>query len=380
MQIRRKLARAATLGALLLSISGAASAVQLKENSADIQQVVNIPGMAIAINPGGTGCNAAKNEKWEPTQNGCSNVDWAKQSARVLSVVASPPSILANDSDGSTLVATVVDGNGNLVGAGIPTNWWTNSGWLTGTSTVTNASGQTAVVLRGTVAGVATVNAAAVAGGSGANVTLRPDASTARVVSLVPSPASVPADWTAAGLYATVRDAYSNILPAGQPVYLAASLGNLSTGTAYTDGNGVAYATIASGTAGASTVYAKTVVSGNVTTGVTFTASNAVINSFTVYANYAGRNYPNQIWFDSGNSLIISGIFNWSVTGADRYELWDSKIMLYSGTASTFSMTPYGQTYFGRITLKAFKGGAVTSMVITPDWNDQYCSGCGSGS
>jgi adhesin/invasin len=324
MKIRHRLSRGASLGAFLLSFSGAIFAAQLKENSADIQQVVNIPGMAIAINPGGTGCNAVRHEKWEPTQNGCSNIEWVKNTARVVSVTASPPSILANNSDASTLTATVVDGDGYLVGFGIPTSWGTSNGWLSSTSTTTDASGKSAVALRGTVAAWATVTAGAVAGAASANVLLVPDASTSRVVSLTPSPSSVPADGTAAALYATVRDAYNNILPAGQPVYWAATLGSLNSGLSYTDGNGVAVATIASGSPGDSTIYARTAVSSNATTGVTFISvappalPAPVITTITAsegsYGEDAMSGAPARIFWGGAN---MSGATSYTITVRD---------------------------------------------------------------
>lgn len=341
MNICHRLARAISSGALLLGFSGAVFAAQLKENSADIQQVINIPGMAININPGGVGCNVVRHEKWEPTQNGCSNIEWVKQTARVISVTASPPSILANNVAASTLTATLVDGDGYLVGFGIPTSWGTSNGWLSSTSTVTDASGKTAVALRGTVAGVATVTAAAVAGAAAANVTLVPDASTSRVIALTPSPASVPADWTAAGLYATVRDAYNNILPAGQAVYWAATLGGLNTGVSYTDGNGVAVATIASGSPGGSTVYARTAVSGNATTGVTFinpAPPAPVITSITASTAYYGEDgasgIPSRVSW-SGTNLV--GATSYTITARDSMGWYINGATTFYPTAGSTS-------------------------------------------
>lgn len=382
MKFRHRLARAATFGALLLNFSGGLLAAQLKENTADIQQVVNIPGMAIAINSGGSGCNSARHEKWESTQGGCSNIDWVKNTARVASLTASPPSIIANNIDASTLIATVKDGDGYLVGPGIPISWWTSSGWLTGTSTVTNASGQTSVALRGTVAGVATVSAAAVAGAASANVWLNADPSTSRVVSLTPSPATVPADGTAAGLYAVVRDAYNNVLPAGQPVYWAHTLNNLNTGLSYTDGGGVAVATIAGSTPGVATIYARTAVSANASTGVTFTAVapvapvNPVINSIaaTCYVppkagyDYRGT-YSNTICTLGWSTTYTT--WSWSAASADRYELWNKTgDLLYSGSATSIDASSLKNMFKVSdmsFILKAFNGTAVTTRNYEPE-------------
>jgi hypothetical protein len=272
MKSRKQIARVAMSGALLLSFSEAVLAAPLEENSAQTTQIVNIPVMAVAVNAGGTGCNLVRHEKWEPAQNGCSNIEWVKATARVVGLTASPSVILANNISTSTLSATVVDGDGYLVPGGIPTNWGTTNGSLSGYSTVTNGAGQTWVTLRGTVAGWATVTAAAMAGAAYANISLVPDPSTYRIVSLSPTAWSVPANGTQIGLFATMRDAYNNVPPPNQPTYFGASLGSLNTGVAYTDGSGVAYAAVSSGTPGGSIVYARSAVSGNTGIGVNFDA------------------------------------------------------------------------------------------------------------
>lgn len=395
MNNRQRLAKAISYGGLLLSFSGALFAAQLKENSADIQQVVNIPEMNIKINLGGSGCDVARHEKWEPTQNGCSNTEWVKKTARVLSVTASPPSILANNSETSTLTATLVDGDGYLVGFGIPATWGTSNGQLSNTSTVTDASGKTSVALRGTVAGWATVTASAVAGAASANVTLLPDASTSRVVTLTPSPSSVPADLTPVSLYATVRDAYNNILPAGQSVYWATTLGSLNTGVSYTDAKGVAVATIASSSAGDATIYAKTNVSNNATTRVNFSESNPTptILSFSQSGEHANKMVPNQISFDRSLGAYINpgpvmrGVFwnnqfNWSAINAKTYELVDhGGQIMYSGPATSFNpirhavLTNMDSCRYVTWVLRAYNGPNMTSTPITMKCYDTYDSG-----
>ncbi|MFL6970096.1 Ig-like domain-containing protein [Pseudomonas alvandae] len=92
---------------------------------------------------------------------------------RVVDVEATPTSIVANGSDVSTLVATVLDANNNSVGAGVAVSWTTSLGTLSATSTTTNASGKVTVTLSGSVAGSATVRASAVAGSATAAVTLQ---------------------------------------------------------------------------------------------------------------------------------------------------------------------------------------------------------------
>lgn len=386
MNIRHRLARATSYGALLLSFSGAVFAAQLKENSADIQQIINIPGMAININPGGVGCNVVRHEKWEPTQNGCSNIEWVKQTARVISVTASPPSILANNIAASTLTATLVDGDGYLVGFGIPTSWGTSNGWLSSASTVTDASGKTAVALRGTVAGLATVTAAAVAGASAANVSLVPDASTSRVVTLTPSPASVPANGTAAALYATVRDAYNNILPAGQPVYWSTTLNSLNTGLSYTDAAGTAIASIAGATPGTAAIYARTAVSANAATNVTFTSVVTVptITSITATASniYDSAGTASRVSW-AGTNLTGATTYTIVVTDAGAGGYIDGPSVFYPTAGSTgwwlntrgqmaatgTNEIPYAGRGPARVTLTACNGGSCSSASTTYDTN-----------
>jgi len=65
--------------------------------------------------------------------------------------------IKANGTDSSTLVATVQDAHGNPVGVGATVNWYTSFGKLSGSSSVTDASGEATVTLTGTTVGPATV-------------------------------------------------------------------------------------------------------------------------------------------------------------------------------------------------------------------------------
>lgn len=90
---------------------------------------------------------------------------------RVTALVAAPTSIAGNNTATSTLTATVRDGNGALVGAGVTVNWTTTAGTLTGTTSVTNGSGVATQTIKSAAAGSATVKAAALGGSSTATVT-----------------------------------------------------------------------------------------------------------------------------------------------------------------------------------------------------------------
>jgi len=265
MKIRHRLARAATFGALLLSLGGGVCAAELKENSADIQQKIEMPTMAITIkntkNPGETGCNLALGEKWDPMLGGCAITEPITETGRVVSVKATPTSITADNTAISTLVATLQFKDGTPAGPGVPTTWTTTSGTLSSLKSSTNAAGLTSVTLRGAVAGEATVTATAAKGGANTKVTLiapvAPILGT-RVISLVPTPPSVPANGTPVTLVATVRDSKGQVPGAGVVVYWSSTLNTLSTTQSRTDNAGLATATISGATVGVATVYATT--------------------------------------------------------------------------------------------------------------------------
>ena len=265
MKIRHRLARAATFGALLLSLGGGVCAAELKENSADIQQKIEIPTMVVTIkntkNPGETGCNLALNEKWDPVLGGCAIPELITETGRVVSITATPASITADNSATSTLVATLKFKDGTPAGPGVPTTWTTTLGTLSSLNSSTNASGLTSVTLRGAVVGEATVTATAAKGGADTKVALVPvvaPVAGTRVISLVPTPSSVPADGTAVTLVATVRDSDGKVPGAGVVVYWSSTLNTLSTSRSQTDNAGLATATISGATVGVATVYATT--------------------------------------------------------------------------------------------------------------------------
>ncbi|MFL6970253.1 Ig-like domain-containing protein, partial [Pseudomonas alvandae] len=116
--------------------------------------------------------------------------------AKVVDLTATPATIVANGTATSNLVATVEDANGNPV-ANAAVSWSTSTGTLSAASSSTDANGKASVTLKGTVAGTATVKAQASAGASSADVELTPDGSTAKVMDLTATPASIVANGTA---------------------------------------------------------------------------------------------------------------------------------------------------------------------------------------
>ncbi|MFL6970258.1 Ig-like domain-containing protein, partial [Pseudomonas alvandae] len=116
--------------------------------------------------------------------------------AKVVDLTATPASIVANGTATSNLVASVEDANGNPV-ANATVTWSTSTGILSTASSSTDANGKASVTLKGTVAGTAIVKAQASAGASSADVELTPDGSTAKVMDLTATPASIVANGTA---------------------------------------------------------------------------------------------------------------------------------------------------------------------------------------
>ncbi|HGA2320504.1 TPA: inverse autotransporter beta domain-containing protein, partial [Pseudomonas putida] len=178
--------------------------------------------------------------------------------AKVVDLTATPATIKANGAETSELVAVIEDASGNPV-AGAPVTWTTSSGTLSGTTTTTDAQGKTRVTLKGTAAAAASVKASAVAGAATATVNLVPDGSTAKVIDLAATPATIKANGTdVSQLVATVEDANGNPV-VGAPITWTTSTGSLSAGSSSTDAQGKARVTLKGTAAGTATVKASAV-------------------------------------------------------------------------------------------------------------------------
>lgn len=158
-------------------------AAQLKENSAEINQDVNIPTMQVAINPGGSACTG--HQQWDSAAGGCSDSAYQQTTARVVSV--SPSATTLNVGESTTVIATVRSDNGSLVGAGISVTWSASNGTISSTSGTTNASGQVAVTYTASSAGIATITATAVGGAASASVTVAAAAPTGACLEKLPA-------------------------------------------------------------------------------------------------------------------------------------------------------------------------------------------------
>ncbi|WP_199275425.1 inverse autotransporter beta domain-containing protein, partial [Pseudomonas corrugata] len=198
-------------------------------------------------------------------------------SAKVVGLVATPTSILADGKATSTLVATVIDKNGNELGAGIPVTWKSTNGTLSSASTVTNEASQATVLLTSPIqVGNASVTAQAVAGSADAKVEFVADIANARILSLVAAPSVIPADGTATSLLtATIVDTNGNPVGAGVPVSWSTTDGTLSMATSVTDASSKALVALKSSTKMGSAQVTAKASAGEQTETVAFSANGA---------------------------------------------------------------------------------------------------------
>ena len=188
-----------------------------------------------------------------------------------INLVATPTSITANGTDASTIVATVHDANGQLIGAGTRVTLTTSTGTLSASTATTDAQGQANVTLTGTAAGTATITATAGNASARTTVTLNV-ATTYHIDAVYAVPRSVPADGESMVIaYAQVVDQDDNPAPAGISVIWSTTLGQLSAQSSTTNADGQARTQITSEEPGRAQVEAATSTS-NESTSVTFTS------------------------------------------------------------------------------------------------------------
>lgn len=186
----------------------------------------------------------------------------APSAASVAQLVAEPASILANGRDKTVLKATVKDGKGNAVGAGVAVSWTATGGRLSSNSSNTDANGIAVVeLLSATVPGVAAITAKAGPQDPGktGSVAFLLDASEAQVLRLTPSKTTALADGLDTVTFtATVADGRGNPAGAGIAVNWSASLGMLGAASSNTDASSQATVVLTAPTAaGAATITAR---------------------------------------------------------------------------------------------------------------------------
>ena len=252
MKLVQGTARAIAISALWLCMGSWAGAVQLKENSAEIVQDIKIPGMAVTIKRGNeTGCNTANHEKWEATEGGCSNIEYMRDNAHVISIASAEYRLSIGVIESTTLTANVRTKDGNPVGAGVPVTWSASLGNLSAYTSVTNAASQAVVSLstpKGTPKGLSTITAKAKGGGASIQVVV---ANSAKISSLTANPASALADGSSfITLQATMTYENGQSVGAGEELSWGTGIGNYTFTETKTNANGQALAYLVSTTPG----------------------------------------------------------------------------------------------------------------------------------
>jgi len=228
-----------------VAVSWTATGGRLSRNSS----ATDASGIAVAellsATVPGVAAITAKAGSEDPGKSGSVAFLLDASDTQVLRLTPSKTTALADGLDTVTFTATVADGRGNPVGAGVAVNWGASLGMLGAASSNTDASSQATVVLTApTAAGAATVTARAASGDPGktATVAFVADAANARVVELTPSQASGTANGADAVVFtARVEDGRGNSVGAGVTVNWSASLGTLAA-TSVTNASGQATA------------------------------------------------------------------------------------------------------------------------------------------
>lgn len=397
MSVLRKATRGLATAALLLVMGGWANAAELKENTADIKQDIRIPGMAVTIKrPGNeTGCNTANHEKWDTDKGRCSNTEYMKENAKVVSVQFDDPRLSIGVLESTTLKANVRTQDGQLVGAGVPVTWSTTKGYLSTYSNVTDSASQATVTLttpKGTETGLVTVTASAKAGGAN---TLIAVGNSATVSSLTANPPVALADGVSYIKFEATLTYYENgkSVGPGESLIWGTMIGRFTYAENVTNQAGKAVAYLVSTEPGKAFVSATKDVA--VLEYATFTSPQPdlpVINSFTQLGILGHINLPGTVLLDlSGQSqsypyFSYRNIFSWSVEGADRYELIGPKgVVYYSGSGMGWEAKEYTEydargVPKGKLawTLRAYKGQSYAERTIETDQRDTGCYSCGT--
>lgn len=189
------------------------------------------------------------------------DVTFANTLIVIANLAANPSSIVADGTSTATLTATVVDGAGKPVPAGVDVLWQADAGALSTAASKTDANGlATAVITAPTVVGQSNV-VARVAGAPDRPlvVPIVADASGARVDQIVASKQQATADGNDSITFtATVQDLRGNLVGAGVTVAWSTDLGTLVSPTSVTNAQSKASTVVvAPQTAGVARVTAR---------------------------------------------------------------------------------------------------------------------------
>ena len=308
-------------------------------------------------------------------------------SAQLQPLTASLNSIVAGNSTGSTLTATILDAYQNPLKDQLVT-FQSNDVTLSGTEVTTNTLGQATVTMTSNIAGqhnVVVSRKAQASDNKTFSLSVLPDESSAKVISITGAEKTITVGENIT-LRILVQDAFNNVI-AGQRVRLSAQpTTNITIGdTAYTDNNGYAYVNLLSTQPGVYQVTAtldnnsSSKVDVNVANGkLELTSSKpetTVHNSEGITLTATARNargelMPGQIITFSvtpeGATLSNTGEVLTDQSGQAKVTLTSDKVNVYTVTAIMGKDVPVQSQV--TVTVKAdAKTAHVVSVVASPD-------------
>ncbi|EJB4908141.1 inverse autotransporter beta domain-containing protein [Escherichia coli] len=308
-------------------------------------------------------------------------------SAQLQPLTASLNSIVAGNSTGSTLTATILDAYQNPLKDQLVT-FQSNDVTLSGTEVTTNTLGQATVTMTSNIAGqhnVVVSRKAQASDNKTFSLSVLPDESSAKVISITGAEKTITVGENIT-LRILVQDAFNNVI-AGQRVRLSAQpTTNITIGdTAYTDNNGFAYVNLLSTQPGVYQVTAtldnnsSSKVDVNVANGkLELTSSKpetTVHNSEGITLTATARNargelMPGQIIIFSvtpeGATLSNTGEILTDQSGQAKVTLTSDKVNVYTVTAIMGKDVPVQSQVTVAVKADA-KTAHVVSVVASPD-------------
>ena len=308
-------------------------------------------------------------------------------SAQLQPLTASLNTIVAGNSTGSTLTATILDAYQNPLKDQLVT-FQSNDVTLSGTEVTTNTLGQATVTMTSNIAGQhnVVVNRKAQASDNKTfSLSVLPDESSAKVISITGAEKTITVGENIT-LRILVQDAFNNVI-AGQRVRLSAQpTAHITIGdTAYTDNNGYAYVNLISTQSGVYQVTAtldnnsSSKVDVNVANGkLELTSSKpetTVHNSEGITLTATARNardelMPGQIITFSvtpeGATLSNTGEVLTDQYGQAKVTLTSDKVNVYTVTATMGKDVPVQSQVTVAVKADA-KTAHVVSVVASPD-------------
>ncbi|EFC5413144.1 hypothetical protein BF481_004116 [Escherichia coli] len=308
-------------------------------------------------------------------------------SAQLQPLTASLNTIVAGDSTGSTLTATILDAYQNPLKDQLVT-FQSNDVTLSGTEVTTNTLGQATVTMTSNIAGqhnVVVSRKAQASDNKTFSLSVLPDESSAKVISITGAEKTITVGENIT-LRILVQDAFNNVI-AGQRVRLSAQpTTNITIGdTAYTDNNGYAYVNLLSTQPGVYQVTAtldnnsSSKVDVNVANGkLELTSSKpetTVHNSEGITLTATARNargelMPGQIITFSvtpeGATLSNTGEVLTDQSGQAKVTLTSDKVNVYTVTAIMGKDVPVQSQVTVAVKADA-KTAHVVSVVASPD-------------